>query len=286
MSRRCRSWYAHSLSTVWQPGLIEGTSILLVEADWTSYHHGVVDLIPTCLDKLVILLNLFAVSKTTRRLHRQPSNADGSSFSAWLTPNSTSAEIFDAIPLGFTFLSTPRPVPDARTSSVIGGGTAFLIRVPFTLLSSPTTTFKSFEMLTVTHSKHALFNIYLPPSSPAKSRDVASFSQFLEDLQTLISSISTTPFEFLITNDFNIHVDDPTDSNALKFISLLDLANLTQHVPFSTHVIHVLLIVSFLLLILLYLLLLPLHSFFHLIIFLSFTLLTFPPSPVYVCLSN
>ena len=37
--------------------------------------------------------------------------------------------------------------------------------------------------------------------SPAKSRDTASFSQFLEDFRTLMSSISTTPYEFLITGD-------------------------------------------------------------------------------------
>ena len=202
----------------------------------------------------------------------------------WLTPNSTSAEIFDAIPPGFTFLSTARPVPDTCTSSVIGGGTAFLIREPCTLLSSPTTTFKSFEMSTVTlklpHSKLTIFNIYRPPSSLAKSRHTASFSQFLEDFQTLISSISTTPHEFLITGDFNIHVDDLTDSNALKFISLLDLANLTQHVPFSTHchshTLDLVITTSD------SLLLLPLHPFFHLIIFLSFTLLTFPHHPLYL----
>jgi hypothetical protein len=51
----------------------------------------------------------------------------------------------------------------------------------------------------------------------------------------LISSISTVPYEFLITGDFNVHVDDPTDLKVLKFIPLLDLANLTQHVLFSTH---------------------------------------------------
>jgi hypothetical protein len=83
----------------------------------------------------------------------------------WLTPISISAEIFYAILHRFTFLSTPRPVSDTCTSSVVGGGTrtAFLIREPCTLLSSPTTTFKSFEMSTVTlklpHSKLNLFNI-------------------------------------------------------------------------------------------------------------------------------
>jgi hypothetical protein len=102
----------------------------------------------------------------------------------WPTPNSTSAEIFDAIPHGFTFLSTHRPVPDTCTSSVVGCGTAFLIREPCTLLSSPATTFESFEMSAVTlelpHSKLTLFNIYRPPSSPAKSRDAASFLSFLK----------------------------------------------------------------------------------------------------------
>jgi hypothetical protein len=62
----------------------------------------------------------------------------------------------------------------------------------------------------------------------------AASSQFLGDFQTLISSLSTAPCELLITGDFNVHVHNPTDSNALKFISLLDLANLTQRVSFST----------------------------------------------------
>jgi exonuclease III len=158
----------------------------------------------------------------------------------WINPNTTSAQLFDSIPHGFTLISNPRPVSSSCTSSVVGGGTAFLIREPFTLISSPEVTFKSFEMSIVTlklpHSKLSLFNIYRPPSSSSvKSRDSTSFSQFLDDFQTLISFISTSPHDFLITGDFNIHVDDLTDSNALQFISLLDLANLTQHVSFPTH---------------------------------------------------
>ena len=160
----------------------------------------------------------------------------------WINPNTTSAQLFDSIPHGFTLISNPRPVSSSCTSSVVGGGTAtaFLIREPFTLISSPEATFKSFEMSIVTlklpHSKLSLFNIYRPPSSSSvKSRDSSSFSQFLDDFQTLISFISTSPHDFLITGDFNIHVDDLTDSNALQFISLLDLANLTQHVSFPTH---------------------------------------------------
>jgi hypothetical protein len=95
------------------------------------------------------------------------------------------------------------------------------------------------------------------------------FLSFLKTLKTLISSISTTPFEFLTTDEFNIHVDDPTDSNALEFIALLGLANLTKQVPFTkhyhSHAIDLFINTSNSSLSAL----LPLHQFFHLIIFLS-----------------
>ena len=48
----------------------------------------------------------------------------------WISPKTTSAEILDSIPHGYTLISTPRPVPASYTSSVIGGGTAFLIKEP------------------------------------------------------------------------------------------------------------------------------------------------------------
>ena len=148
-----------------------------------------------------------------------------------INPDTTSAQLFESIPHGFTLINNPRPVSSSCTSSVVGGGTAFLIRDPFTLISSPDITFKSFEMSTVTlklpHSKLSLFNIYRLPFSSAKSQDTASFSQFLDDSQTLISPTSTSAHDFLITGNFNIHVDDLTDSNTLQFISLLELANLT-----------------------------------------------------------
>jgi len=78
-------------------------------------------------------------------------------------------------------------------------------------------------------------NIYRPPQSTTKSRHSVSFSLFLEYFQTLISSVSTSPHEFLIISDFNIRADDLVDSDAILFLSLLDYANLTQHVLFPTH---------------------------------------------------
>jgi len=149
----------------------------------------------------------------------------------------TSAQLFDAISRGFTIIITSRPVPDACTSSIIGGGTAFLLREPCKLLSTPTATFKSFELSSVAiklfHSNLALYNIYRPPQSTTKSRHSVSFS--LETSKLSFSSVSTTPHEFLIIGNFNIHVDDLVDSNAIQPLLLPDHANLTQHVLFPTN---------------------------------------------------
>jgi hypothetical protein len=41
--------------------------------------------------------------------------------------------------------------------------------------------------------------------------------------------------EFLITGDFNIHVDDLSDNYSQQFLSILSHANRTQHVSFPTH---------------------------------------------------
>jgi len=52
---------------------------------------------------------------------------------------------------------------------------------------------------------------------------------------TFISPAATTPHEFLITGDFNLHLDHPDNSQVKQFLAALYYTNLTQHVPFSTH---------------------------------------------------
>jgi len=51
--------------------------------------------------------------------------------------NTTSAKLYDAIPHGFTFISTPRLVPDSCTSPIVSGDTAFLLRKLCKSLSTP-----------------------------------------------------------------------------------------------------------------------------------------------------
>ena len=107
---------------------------------------------------------------------------------------------------------------------------------------------KSFEISSITikllHSKLTVFNIYrnhyLPntskKSTPSKSsHDPVSFSESLADLHILIATAATTPHDFIITGDFNLHIDNIYDPRTQQFMSLLENSNLTQHVSFPTH---------------------------------------------------
>ena len=78
-----------------------------------------------------------------------------------------------------------------------------------------------------------IFNIYRLPTSSKYSQLI---SIFLDEFQTFLSSAATTPHEFIITGDFNVHLDDPLDSSSQQFTDLLSSTNLTQHVSVSTHI--------------------------------------------------
>jgi exonuclease III len=158
----------------------------------------------------------------------------------WITSFATSAELRNATPTGFFLISCPRSSPSTKSSHIVGGGTAFLIREPaFVVKTPPVPTFKSFELSSITlklsKSKLTVFNVYRPPPASTKSRRPVPFSLFLSELDTLLSLAATTPHEFLITGDFNLHLDNPGDSQVKQFLSALDSTNLTQHVSFPTH---------------------------------------------------
>ena len=61
------------------------------------------------------------------------------------------------------------------------------------------------------------------------------FSVFIDQLSSLLVHVSTTPNEFILTGDFNIHVVDPLDFKNITFSSLRASFNLTQHITISMH---------------------------------------------------
>ena len=61
------------------------------------------------------------------------------------------------------------------------------------------------------------------------------FSVFLDEFNSSLSFAATIPHEFIITGDFNIHLDNHSDHATSQFLSLLSSFDLTQHVNFPTH---------------------------------------------------
>ena len=157
----------------------------------------------------------------------------------WITPKTTNFELKSSIPDNFSFYSFPRPA-SSNIKSIVGGGTAFFLHNSCSYLTSSSRIYKSFEMSSITFkvlsSNLTVFNIYRPPpSSSTKCRSYIPFSTFLSEFQDFLSTASTTPNDFLITGDFNIHMDCP-NSDTDKFLSILSSCGLSQHVNFPTHI--------------------------------------------------
>ena len=147
----------------------------------------------------------------------------------WLsTTKHTPSELTSLTPPGYELLSCPR-------KSGNGGGVAFLVRQPLSY-SFEAYTHSSFEAVAVTvklsGTKLTALNVYRPPDT---SRTSKPFAIFLSEFQSILAAFATLPHHFVITGDFNIHVDDPSNSHTKQFSSLLSSMNLTQHVTFPTH---------------------------------------------------
>ena len=86
--------------------------------------------------------------------------------------------------------------------------------------------------MTEDDSKLSVFSIYRPLSSSTYSKP---FSVFLDHFSSFLSFAATTPHKFIITGDFNIHLDNPADALTSQILSLVSSFNLSQHVHFPTH---------------------------------------------------
>ena len=59
--------------------------------------------------------------------------------------------------------------------------------------------------------------------------------EFRSELTSLLDNLQTCPQDLIIVGDFNIHIDNATDSFANSFADILSSGNLKQHVNGSTH---------------------------------------------------
>ena len=67
----------------------------------------------------------------------------------WIKPTTTPAELVDCTMPGYTLISHPR-TPRSQKSQNVSGGTAFLVREPFSQIPSPISAYTSFEASAIT----------------------------------------------------------------------------------------------------------------------------------------
>ena len=130
----------------------------------------------------------------------------------WLRSSTTPAELIDSTPPGYSLFSASRSHTGNPSKPILAGDIAFLIKEPF-IQNTAAHHYSSIEYssITLTFSKAqlTLVNVYRPPPPSPYSQP---FSTFLNQFSSFLSHTATTPHEFIITGDFNIHGDDLGDS--------------------------------------------------------------------------
>ena len=146
----------------------------------------------------------------------------------WLTENDASVRV-ELIPDGYNLLDQPRVGRG-------GGGTGLLYRNDLRVKKVESGEKKSFEfsewIISSTGHDIRLSIIYRPPYSDEHQVPTSVFfTEFSEYLESAVLSKEN----LLISGDFNIHVDNIHDSDAIKFSDLLKSFGLKQHVTRPTH---------------------------------------------------
>ena len=117
-----------------------------------------------------------------------------------------------------------------------GGGVAVIARKGLQVKTNNSSVFSSFETLdlaiTSGNKQFRLLTIYRPR---ATKKNNLSTPQFFSDFSKFLEELIATPNKLILAGDFNFHVDNPTNTEARKFLDLLDSAGLQQHVNGPTH---------------------------------------------------
>ena len=125
----------------------------------------------------------------------------------------------------------------ANRSGRTGGGTALLCHDDLKPILTKSGSHSSFEFSEYLIKQGRQFVkiviIYRPPYSP---NNPFTISTFLEEFQNYLLEVTATTNNLLISGDFNIHVNDAGDRNAVNFLQLLDHFGLENNVHIPTHV--------------------------------------------------
>ena len=130
--------------------------------------------------------------------------------------------------ISFSTVQPPYTATDAvRSTNPDHGGIAIIFQADFVWLKMSLPATPAFECLgvrlTVRGSYLAVVAVYRPGSAQPSAA-------FFDDLTTLLESVNLLGGPFIVGGDFNIHVEDPINPDAISLAELFDAFDLAQRV--------------------------------------------------------
>ena len=118
-----------------------------------------------------------------------------------------------------------------------GGGVALVCTSTMNAKLIDSGSKQSFEYciwkLNVNNTPLHIVGIYHPPSSTVNR---ASNGAFIDDFLEFLTDLLTDCRNIILLGDFNMHIEDSSDTEAQTFAESVEALGLTQHVNFTTHV--------------------------------------------------
>ncbi len=141
----------------------------------------------------------------------------------------------DVLPIIDSYKLHQLPQPDRKSSA--GGGMLCIYKESISLNQLPTIKMKVLELMDLKlESKDRVIRIipvYRPPRSESRKYPV---TDFYDDMEKLVSHYKTIKDEVIFCGDYNVHVNKPNESETRRFNSILETADLKQHVHDKTHI--------------------------------------------------
>ena len=146
----------------------------------------------------------------------------------WLTQDRDDPIICQLTPEGYKFHNVP------RQSQTRGGGVGLLYKsnIGMKFMSQEYKTFENISCtLTSGDCSFMLLIIYRPPSHPGNSN-----SDFIDELDSVLTDLSSSSKELIVMGDLNLHMEDNVSPESRRLNNLLFSLNLNSLISESTHV--------------------------------------------------
>jgi hypothetical protein len=126
----------------------------------------------------------------------------------------------------------PRPASKANKLASNHGGVCLFYRKSLAARSIPLQSFTTFEVRAVYLQGALLTALVVTLYRPGSA---AVTHEFFDEFSSLLEQIVIFSAPLIILGDFNIHMDDVTNTHTVRFNSILAANNLIQHVTGPTH---------------------------------------------------